>query len=63
MSHNEKTSSTDDRPHGHRDRGVSNEQVGKKDQAKGAPTPAHDPEAEGYEAEKAFEPDRDGSRS
>jgi hypothetical protein len=38
MSHNEKRPSTDVRPHGHRDRGVSNEQLGKKHPAKATST-------------------------
>ena len=51
-----------ERPHGHRDRGVANEQLSKKVPAKARPVESHDPEAAGYEADKTFEPDRDGSR-
>ena len=50
-------------PHGHRDRGVSNDQVVKKAPKKPPAGGAHDPQAAAYEADKTFEPDRDGSRS
>lgn len=50
-------------PHGHRDRGVSTDEPTKKGPPKGEPKGSHDPEAAGYEADKTFEPDRDGSRS
>ena len=63
MSANEKTESSKERPHGHRDRGVADEQLSKKVSRKGTSAPSHDPEAEGYEADKTFAPDRDGSRS
>lgn len=48
-------------PHGHRDRGLTNDQLSKKAPTKGRTTGSHDPEAARYEAEKTFEPDRDGS--
>ena len=50
-------------PHGHRDRGVTDERVSKKPQTKTDASGSHDPEAAAYEAEKTFEPDRDGSGS
>lgn len=50
-------------PHGHRDRGVSTDEPVKKGSTKEKRSGSHDPEAEDYEAEKTFEPDRDGSRS
>ena len=50
-------------PHGHRDRGLTNDQLSKKAPAKSRPGESHDPEAARYEAEKTFEPDRDGSGS
>ncbi|MBY0493854.1 MAG: hypothetical protein K2Y23_06535 [Cyanobacteria bacterium] len=52
-----------ERPHGHRDRGVSNDQLSKKPATKKDAARSHDPEAQRYEAEKTFEPDRDGSGS
>lgn len=50
-------------PHGHRDRGVADEPASKKPQTKTDAGRSHDPEAAEYEAEKTFEPDRDGSGS
>ena len=47
-----------DPPHGHRDRGNSDEQPRK---GGGKTTGSHDPEAARLEAEKTFPPDRDGS--
>ena len=61
MTHENKHDRTD-APHGHRDRGVSTDQP-KKKASKATKAGSHDPEATGYEAEKTFEPDRDGSRS
>lgn len=63
MSHDEKTQSSNDRPHGHRDRGVAGEQLTKKGSRKVTSGSGHDPEAERYEADKTFTPDRDGSQS
>ena len=50
-------------PHGHRDRGLPNNPPGKRPSTQPTPTSSHDPEAAKYEAEKTFEPDRDGSGS
>lgn len=50
-------------PHGHRDRGLTNDQLSKKAPAKSRPGETHDPEAARLDAEKTFEPDRDGSGS
>jgi hypothetical protein len=50
-------------PHGHRDRGVSTDQPIKKQPKQTKNDASHDPEAAGYEADKTFEPDRDGSGS
>ena len=61
MTHENKHDRTD-APHGHRDRGVSTDQPNKKPSKEARPG-SHDPEAAGYEADKTFEPDRDGSRS
>ena len=63
MSQEKRTPATDERPHGHRDRGVADEQLSKKGSRKGTSESSHNPEAEGYEADKTFAPDRDGSRS
>ena len=52
-----------ERPHGHRDRGVTNDTLSKKPSTQSDPKRSHDPEAADYEADARFEPDRDGSRS
>ena len=49
-------------PHGHRDRGLTDDQLSKKTPAKSRPE-SDDPEVARYEAEKTLEPDRDGSGS
>ena len=48
-------------PHGHRDRGLTTDKLSKKAPPKARGGQSHDPEAARYEAEKTFEPDRDGS--
>ena len=63
MTHDNKKDQPSERPHGHRDRGVSTDQSSKKQPNKTPSVGAHDPEATGYEDDKTFEPDRDGSGS
>jgi hypothetical protein len=46
-------------PHGHRDRGLR--EPASHDEQDEKKKHSHDPEAAQYEAEKTFEPDRDGS--
>ena len=50
-------------PHGHRDRGLTNDTLSKKPSTQTDAKRSHDPEAADYEADATFEPDRDGSRS
>ena len=52
-----------ERPHGHRDRGLTDDTLSKKPSTQTDAKRSHDPEAADYEAAKTFEPDRDGSRS
>ena len=52
-----------EQPHGHRDRGLTNDTLTKKPATQGDAKRSHDPEAADYEADATFEPDRDGSRS
>jgi len=54
----DKNKDEDQAPHGHRDRGLRDENPQKDD---GDKHDSHDPEAARYEAEKTFKPDRDGS--
>lgn len=58
MAETKKNQQLPDVPHGHRDRGTSDDQPRKGTKTT---TGSHDPEAARLEAEKTFAPDRDGS--